>query len=60
MSKESNSSGSIGIGGALTLLFVALKLTGYINWSWWWIISPIWIPVSVIAILGIFYLLVKK
>jgi len=27
----------------LTLLFIALKLTGYISWSWWWILSPLWI-----------------
>ena len=28
---------------ALTLLFIALKLTGYIAWSWWWVLSPMWI-----------------
>lgn len=34
----------------LTILFIGLKLTGYITWSWWWVLSPIWIP-FVIAIL---------
>lgn len=29
----------------LTVLFVGLKLTGYIAWSWWWVLSPIWISV---------------
>lgn len=28
----------------LTVLFIGLKLTGYINWSWWWVLSPLWIP----------------
>lgn len=28
---------------SLTLLFIALKLTGYIHWSWVWVVSPIWI-----------------
>lgn len=38
----------------LTVLFVGLKLTGYINWSWWWVLSPIWIPlVVVLAILAV-------
>jgi hypothetical protein len=27
----------------LTVLFVGLKLTNYIDWSWWWVVSPIWI-----------------
>lgn len=27
----------------LTVLFIGLKLTGYIDWSWVWILSPIWI-----------------
>ena len=33
----------------LTLLFVALKLTGYIDWSWWWVLSPLWISALVAA-----------
>lgn len=35
----------------LTLLFVGLKLGGIIDWSWWWVLSPMWIP---FAILGVF------
>ena len=33
----------IGFTGLLTILFIALKLTGYIAWSWWWVLSPLWI-----------------
>lgn len=40
-------SGGMGIGGWLTLLFIALKLTHYISWSWWWVLAPMWIPLSI-------------
>ena len=40
---SSSSSGGIGFGGALTLLFIGLKLTNQIDWSWWWVLSPVWI-----------------
>jgi len=38
--------------GFLTILFIGLKLTGFITWSWWWVLSPIWIS---IIIAGIFF-----
>ena len=40
----SSSSGGIGFTGLLTVLFVGLKLTNVIAWSWWWVLSPLWIP----------------
>jgi len=43
-----------GFGGLLTLLFVGLKLTGCITWSWWWVFSPLWIGLAVaLAIVAI-------
>jgi hypothetical protein len=33
----------MGFAGWLTILFVGLKLTGFISWPWIWVISPIWI-----------------
>lgn len=36
--------------GALTILFVALKLCGVITWSWWWILSPVWIVCTVMVL----------
>jgi hypothetical protein len=54
MSNKQNTSGGIGIGMILFLIFMVLKLTGFINWSWWWVTAPLWIPVlAVIAIGGI-------
>ena len=35
----------------LTLLFIGLKLTGYITWSWIWVLAPLWIPISIALIL---------
>ena len=40
---SSAKSGGIGFAGMLTILFIGLKLTGHINWSWWWVLSPLWI-----------------
>lgn len=52
---SSSSSSGIGLIGGLTLLFVALKLTGYIQWSWVWVLSPLWITLSlgILLIIGI-------
>ena len=47
-SNSSSRSGSIGFLGMLTILFIGLKLAGYITWSWWWVLSPLWLPVAVI------------
>ena len=36
-------SGGIGFSGLLTIVFIILKLLGKIDWSWWWVLSPLWI-----------------
>ncbi len=38
---SSSSSGGIGFVGLLTILFIGLKLTHFIDWSWWWVWSPV-------------------
>lgn len=48
---NTNSTGGIGFAGLLTILFIGLKLTNYIDWSWWLVLAPIWIPASVITLL---------
>ena len=48
MSKESSSSGGgVGFCGMLAILFIGLKLAGVIQWSWLWVLSPIWISILV-------------
>ena len=37
----------MGLTGVLLVVFVVLKLTGLIAWSWWWVLSPIWISLAV-------------
>jgi hypothetical protein len=34
----------------LQLIFITLKLTGNITWSWWWVLSPLWISVSLVLV----------
>lgn len=50
MANSSSASSGIGLGGALFLIFLVLKLTevGVVaTWSWWWVTSPLWIPIVV-------------
>jgi hypothetical protein len=48
MSETTNYTGP-GFLGWLALIFIALKLTNYIDWSWWWVLSPLWIPLAVVV-----------
>ena len=61
---SSSSSGGIGFTGLLTVLFVGLKLTNVITWSWWWVLSPIWISflllIIILSIAAIFIAVMKK
>ena len=61
---KTETTSGIGFFGLLALVFIALKLTNYINWSWWYVLLPIywWIPVVIICV-GIwvlFELITKK
>lgn len=42
-----------GLSTLLTVVFVVLKLTDNIDWSWWWVLAPIWIPLSIFFVLVI-------
>lgn len=44
-----NNSGGIGFAGLLTIVFIVLKLLGKIDWSWWWVLSPIWISILLVV-----------
>jgi hypothetical protein len=58
MSKSSSSSGGIGPTGLLTIVFITLKLLDKIDWSWWWVLSPLWISfILFMVILGIIFLM---
>lgn len=51
-----NAEHGVGFIGLLTILFIALKLTGVIDWSWIWVLSPIWISiiVCILTIIGVY------
>ena len=52
MSKSNSSSGGTGFIGLLTIVFITLKLTNFIHWSWWWVLAPIWLlPIFIIVII---------
>lgn len=62
MTNNNIDNSGIGFVELLTIVFVVLKLCGIINWSWWWVISPIWISaiifmVVLIGVLGSFIML---
>lgn len=54
--KDVNAGGGVGFAGLLTIAFVVLKLCHVIDWSWWWVLSPIWISLSiaVLILVGVF------
>ena len=56
-------SGGIGLSGLLTILFIGLKLTNVIQWSWLWVLAPLWIPVAIgvgLILIAVFMFLVKR
>jgi ABC-type nickel/cobalt efflux system permease component RcnA len=54
MKDNKSTAGGIGFSGLLTIAFIVLKLCKVIEWSWWWVLSPLWIGVGLaVAILVI-------
>lgn len=54
-SQTTTTSGGISFLGLLTIVFITLKLTGFISWSWWWVLAPLWAPLLILlaVIVGI-------
>jgi uncharacterized membrane protein YtjA (UPF0391 family) len=58
---SNNTGGGMGLGTILFLIFLVLKLTNYINWSWWWVSSPLWITaILYIVIVTVFVMFFDK
>lgn len=60
---ESNSSkntGGVTFAGLLAIVFIVLKLCKVINWSWIWVLSPIWSPLAIVILLVSLQLILKK
>ena len=60
MEKKNYSGGGVDFIGLLTLLFIALKLCGVIDWSWWWVLSPVWITVVVAFIAAVIVAMIRE
>ena len=57
MSENETSSTGMSFSAVLTLIFVVLKLCKVINWSWLWVLSPLWIStILIILVYFIFWL----
>lgn len=54
---SSGSGGGIGFTGLLQIVFIVLKLTEYVSWSWFWVLSPAWISLLVIIFCAFLVLL---
>ena len=50
-SNNTSVNSGMGLSGWLTVLFVGLKLTGYITWPWVWVLSPLWISALLVIVL---------
>jgi membrane protein YdbS with pleckstrin-like domain len=49
----------LNVTGVLLILFIVLKLTNNIDWNWWWVLSPLWIPIAgVLAVVILMALIV--
>ena len=53
MEKKTETKVGLGFSEALTILFIALRLCGVIDWPWLWVVSPIWITLALIAVIAI-------
>jgi hypothetical protein len=60
MANNNSKSGGVGFFSLLFLLFLGLKLTNNIDWSWWWITSPLWGPIVIVIGVILLVLMVKK
>lgn len=58
--KSSSTGGGIGFVGLLQIVFITLKLLGKIDWSWIWVLSPIWISIALVGVIIFIFALYLK
>ena len=62
MTDNNKTTGGIGLGTLLFLIFLVMKLAGIgsvANWSWWWVTAPLWIPAAIVIGLALLVVLIK-
>ena len=50
MNKSGGTIGGMSLGGTLTVIFIVLRMTGLIHWSWLWVLCPFWLPTAIFVI----------
>lgn len=48
---DGKTTASFPVAGVLGLIFITLKLCHVIDWSWWWVLAPFWIPIALVAVI---------
>ena len=62
MADNNKTTGGMGLGTLLFLIFLVMKLAGIgsvANWSWWWVTAPLWIPFTIVIGLALLVVLIK-
>jgi len=57
--KSAQAQGGLNLATALFLVFLTLKLTDQIDWSWWWVTSPLWMPVALLILVAVLVMCYK-
>jgi hypothetical protein len=52
MSEKNKTTTAFPFFGILALIFITLKLTGHIAWSWWWVLAPLWGPIVLAVVIA--------
>ncbi len=61
MENKQAQNGYLSFAAILFLIFLVLKLTKHIDWSWWWVFAPLWMPtVFALALIAVLFILTKK
>jgi hypothetical protein len=59
MANNNSSSGGIGFFSLMFLILMTLKLTNYIDWSWWWVTAPLWGGFALILLIILIVIIIK-
>ena len=55
---QKTTSSGIGFAGLLTIAFIVLKLCNVISWSWWWVLSPLWISFILLIVVVVVLIII--
>jgi hypothetical protein len=59
MGNSTTTTYGVGLPGLLTVAFVVLKLCGVIGWTWWWVLAPIWLPLTLFFLVSFIAIAIK-